>query len=43
MKRTWTITVGTRSFSMVMLEQALDHAGALREAWMIWPACEVAA
>ncbi len=43
MKRTWTITVGARRFSMVLLEQALDHAGALREARLIWPACEVAA
>lgn len=43
MKRAWAITVGTRSFSMVLLEQALDHAGALREARMIRPACEVVA
>lgn len=41
MKRIWTVKVGTRSFSMVLMEEHLDHAGALREARMIWPSCSV--
>ncbi len=43
MKRTWTVIVGTKTFSMVLMEESLDRAGALREARMIWPACEVSA
>ena len=42
MKRVWTVTVGTKSFSMVLMEQSLGQAGALREAQLIWPECEVA-
>jgi hypothetical protein len=41
MKRVWTVKVGTKSFSMVLMEQSLDQAGALREAQLIWPECEV--
>lgn len=42
MKRVWTISVpGYRPFSMVLMEGALDHAGALREARLTWPDCEV--
>lgn len=41
MKRVWTVKVGHKSFSMVLMEQSLDQAGALREAQMIWPECEV--
>lgn len=41
-KRTWTIRVeGYPPFQMVLLDGALDHAGALREARGIWPTCEV--
>lgn len=41
MKRVWTVTVGAKSFQMVLMEGALDQAGALREARLIWPHCEV--
>ena len=41
MKRVWTVKVGTKSFSMVLMEQSLDQVGALREAQLIWPECEV--
>lgn len=42
MKRTWTVHVkGYRTFSMVLLDGELDHAGALAEARSIWPTCEV--
>ncbi|WDY60374.1 hypothetical protein [Pseudomonas sp. PSKL.D1] len=42
MKRVWTVIVGTKSFQMVLMEGALDCAGARREAELIWPGCEVA-
>lgn len=41
MKRVWTVIVGSKSFQMVLMEGALDHAGALIEARLIWPHCEV--
>jgi hypothetical protein len=41
MKRVWTVIVGSKSFQMVLMEGALDQAGALREAQLIWPHCEV--
>lgn len=41
MKRVWTVIVGPKAFQMVLMEQTLDHAGALREARLIWPNCEV--
>lgn len=41
MKRVWTVKVSGKSFSMVLMEQSLDQAGALREAQLIWPDCEV--
>lgn len=41
MKRVWTVKVGLKSFSMVLMEQSLDQSGALREAQLIWPGCEV--
>lgn len=41
MKRVWTVVVGPKSFQMVLMEGALDQAGALREAQLIWPDCEV--
>lgn len=42
MKRVWTIKVpGKNPFSMVLMEGPLDQAGALREARLIWPDCEV--
>jgi len=37
MKRVWTVIVGLKAFQMVLMEQA----GALREAQLIWPECEV--
>jgi len=41
-KRTWTITVtGYRPFQMVLLDGALNYEQALREARLIWPACNV--
>jgi len=42
MKRVWTVIVGSKSFQMVLMEGALDRAGALAEARLIWPHCEVA-
>lgn len=43
MKRVWTIQVpGFSPFSMVLMDGPQDHAGALREAQLIWPVCEVA-
>lgn len=42
MKRCWTIKVpGHPPFQMVSLDGLLDHAGALREAQLTWPECEV--
>ena len=41
MKRVWTVVVGTKAFQMVLMEQSLDQSGALREAKLIWPECEV--
>lgn len=41
MKRVWTVVVGPKSFQMVLMEGALDQAGALLEARLIWPECEV--
>lgn len=42
MKRVWTVSVpGYRPFSMVLMEGPQDRAGALREAQLIWPVCEV--
>ncbi|RDL17067.1 hypothetical protein D884_03182 [Pseudomonas sp. URMO17WK12:I10] len=41
MKRVWTVIVGPKAFQMVLMEQSLDRAGALREAQLIWPECEV--
>lgn len=44
MKRVWTVRVpGYRPFSMVLMEGPQDQAGALREAQLIWPMCEVEA
>ena len=43
MKRIWTVIVGPKAFQMVLMEQSLDRAGALREAQLIWPGCEVMA
>lgn len=41
-KRTWMVTVtGYRPFQMVLLDGALTYKEALREATLIWPACEV--
>jgi len=42
MKRVWTVIVGPKATQMVLMEQSLDRAGALREAQLIWPVCEVA-
>lgn len=42
MKRTRTVRVsGYPSFQMVSLECELDYAGALRDARLIWPNCDV--
>jgi len=41
MKRVWTVIVGPKAFQMVLMEKSLDLAGALREAQLIWPGCEV--
>lgn len=41
MKRVWTVIVGPKAFQMVLMEQSLDRSGALREAQLIWPECEV--
>lgn len=41
MKRIWTVVVGSKSFSMVLMDGDLDREGALREARLIWPDCEV--
>lgn len=41
MKRVWTVVVGPKSFQMVLMEGPMDQAGALREAQLIWPCCEV--
>ena len=44
MKRVWIVHVpGYSPFSMVLMEGPQDQAGALREAQLIWPACEVSA
>ncbi|QZA71313.1 hypothetical protein AH02_44 [Pseudomonas phage AH02] len=41
-KRNWTVIVpGWRPFQMVLLDGALDHAGALAEARCIWPNANV--
>lgn len=41
-KRTWTVIVaGYAQFQMVLLDGALTYNEALREARLIWPACEV--
>lgn len=37
-KRNWTIHIaGWQPFQMVLLDGALDHAGALADARVIWP------
>lgn len=42
MKRVWTVIVpGFAPFSMVLMEGSQDHEGALREARLIWPVCEL--
>ncbi|WP_275898089.1 hypothetical protein [Pseudomonas parafulva] len=42
MKRIWTVLIpGYRPFSMVLMDGPQDMAGALREARLIWPNCEV--
>jgi hypothetical protein len=41
MKRVWTVIVGPKAFQMLLMEQSLHRAGALREAQLIWPECEV--
>lgn len=42
MKRTWTVHVPSYpDFQMVSLECELDYVGALRDARLIWPKCDV--
>ncbi|MEW2925000.1 hypothetical protein [Pseudomonas juntendi] len=44
MKRVWSVLIpGRRPFSMVLMDGTQDQAGALREAQLIWPMCEVEA
>lgn len=43
MMRTCTVIVDAKTLSMALMEESLDRAGALREARMIWPECEVSA
>ncbi|UZS65584.1 hypothetical protein [Pseudomonas syringae] len=41
-KKNWmVITPGHKPFPMILLESALDHAGALAFARSIWPRCTV--
>jgi len=41
-KKNWSIsTPGYAPFPMLLLEEALDHAGALAWARSIWPLCTV--
>jgi hypothetical protein len=40
-KRNWTVRASGKSFQMVVLEAAIDHAEALRSARLIWPHAEV--
>lgn len=42
MKRNWTIHVaGYSPFPMILLDGMLGYDQALREARLIWPACEI--
>lgn len=41
-KKNWMVTTpGHKPFPMILLETALDHAGALAFARSIWPRCTV--
>jgi hypothetical protein len=41
-KKNWYATTpGYKPFPMILLDEALDHAGALAFARCIWPACSV--
>lgn len=40
-KRNWTVRAAGKTFQMVVLDGAIDHAEALRSARLIWPLAEV--
>lgn len=41
-KKNWLITApGYKPFPMILLDEALDHAGALAFARCIWPECTI--
>lgn len=41
-KKNWSITTpGYKPFPMILMQEALDHAGALEFARSIWPECTV--
>lgn len=41
-KKNWAVTTPDRKpFPMIMLDEAMDHAGALAWARSIWPECTV--
>ncbi|WP_397448145.1 hypothetical protein [Pseudomonas sp. NA-150] len=42
MKKNWAVTTpGHAPFPMILLHEALDHAGALAFARCIWPNCTI--
>jgi hypothetical protein len=41
-KKNWYVTApGYKPFPMILLDEALDHAGALAFARSIWPECTI--
>lgn len=40
-KRNWTVHAAGKTFQMVVLDGAIDHAEALKSARLIWPKAEV--
>lgn len=41
-KKNWSITTpGYKPFPMILMDEPLDHAGALEFARSIWPGCTI--
>jgi len=41
-KKNWAVTTpGYKPFPMILMDEALDHAGALAFARSIWPSCTI--